>query len=572
MRWSAGKIFAALSWIPRVLSPILTLVSKAVDAFARVFALASRGLASLSQEFRRLSGESNKVAADMRRAIPDQQSKRPLDPQKKTIFLLITCGQAARNFLVSDVLDGLRARFNVAILSPYADSEDFHARYGRQGVHLLPWFESFRTVSERLFQYYLMKQSGSRTHESWMENLEERASGGGGFRYFKHRSLQRASNALGAVLGPVRMHALYASYYHAFLDRGMFDRLFEAYQPAAVISTTAQHAEAWPLTYEAKRRGVTSIANILSWDNPTTKPTMDLSCPWYTVWSEEMSREMRQCFPYIEMTPVVVGAPMFDLYYNKPHALDRETFLSRLGLPARLPYILWTTNTPAGMPHEHMIVREFWKRMQETEWAGRCNLVIRLHPKESDAKYLDLKDLPGVALTYAGDPFWAKSDHWLPGEEDMELLLNSMMHAAVSVNIASTMSLESFALGLPTINVAFKPEGYEEDHGLLWKFEMYHQSDHYRALVENGAVEIVRSQPELVAATLDALRDGATRQDAMRRTLEQKAGYLDGRSSARFCAVIEDIVLNDGRNLSRIDNRSDARDAAPVSPASEAAE
>ena len=87
----------------------------------------------------------------------------------------------------------------------------------------------------------------------------------------------------------------------------------------------------------------------------------------------------------------------------------------------------------------------------------------------------------------------------------MELLLNSMMYAAVSINVASTMSLESFALNLPTINVAFKYGDLVKDHNLMWSFDMYHTSEHYRAIVDNDSVALAKSMDDLIAQTIDAL-------------------------------------------------------------------
>jgi hypothetical protein len=104
------------------------------------------------------------------------------------------------------------------------------------------------------------------------------------------------------------------------------------------------------------------------------------------------------------------------------------------------------------------------------------------------------------------------------------------------------MSLESFALRLPTINVAFKSSNELKDHGSMWSFDMYHFSEHYHALVDNGAVELVRSVDELVAATIDALDHGSRRREAMQRTLEQKAAYSDGTSAQRFVEIVSRIV------------------------------
>jgi hypothetical protein len=135
----------------------------------------------------------------------------------------------------------------------------------------------------------------------------------------------------------------------------------------------------------------------------------------------------------------------------------------------------------------------------------------------------------------------------------MNLLLNSMMHAAVSVNVASTMSLESFAVNLPTINVAFKSSDTLKDHNLMWSFDMYHTSEHYRAIVDNGGVALARNIDELLAQTIDALEHPDHRQKAMRKTLEQKAAYCDGTSARRFVEALSRAIEVKGLALPAVE-------------------
>jgi len=260
------------------------------------------------------------------------------------------------------------------------------------------------------------------------------------------------------------------------------------------------------------------------------------------VWSEEMKRELAMHFPYIGKEAIVVGCPMFDIYFNRRGALDRATFLNGLGLDPDLPYVLYATNTPAAMPDECEIVIRFWKELNRTAFAGKVGLLVRLHPKEQLSLYDELQNQPNVVVTPAGPQHWNRSDRWLPTEKDITLLLNSMLHAAVTINIASTMTLESFALGLPTINIAFKLSNAVEDNGLLWSFDMYHTSDHYRAIVDNGAVDLARSMEQLIEFTVKALEHGATRKEGMEKTLRQKAAYCDGTASQRFVQVVDEIL------------------------------
>jgi hypothetical protein len=524
----------------------------------------TRACDRLRAEIGRFWTEGRTVSRDVVQFSAEQQAKNPLDPHRPTVFVIITCGQAVRNFLLSDFLDLLSSRFNVVILTTYAYSKGFRKEYSQRGVHVLPWFTSFRTKLERAFQYYFMSKSRSRTHQSWLANLEARAKNDTEqrSRFRKLILMRRTSDLLGALVGRRGMQGLYGSYFMAYLPKSLFSFLFATYRPALVISTTAHHPEAWPLTFFARRYGVKALANILSWDNPTTKPIMDVSCGYYTVWSEEMKHELAEQFPHVKTEVIVTGCPLFDVYYNKPYAMRREDFLAKIGLPADKPYILYATNTPAAMPDECDVIRQYWEALSRSPLAGKISMLVRLHPKETIAKYQSLLGLKDLVVTLAAKPHWDQSDRWLPNHEDMSLLLNSMMHAAVSVNVASTMSLESFALGLPTINIAFRSSEDIKDQGSMWSFDMYHFSEHYHAIVDNGSVDLARSVDELLDFTINALKDPKRHTEAMQKTLEQKAAYCDGTSARRFFEAVESIV--DGRETRQLATEPGGRRATPA--------
>ena len=123
----------------------------------------------------------------------------------------------------------------------------------------------------------------------------------------------------------------------------------------------------------------------------------------------------------------------------------------------------------------------------------------------------------------------------------MALLLNSVRHAAVSINVASTMSLESFAAGIPTINVAFR--------AIL----MYARSSSgtSRCIIRASIIglwsktvpsAIARSMDDLVTLTVQALEQGNLREAAMQRTLAQKVDYRGGAASDRFADVVERLA------------------------------
>jgi hypothetical protein len=100
----------------------------------------------------------------------------------------------------------------------------------------------------------------------------------------------------------------------------------------------------------------------------------------------------------------------------------------------------------------------------------------------------------------------------------------------------------------------------------MWSFDMYHTSEHYRAIVDNGAVVLARSMDELLAHTSDALNVPESRAKAMRQTLEQKAAYCDGTSARRFVEALSSAIVSKGLSVAVTDRREFSNTTEAVAP------
>ena len=96
------------------------------------------------------------------------------------------------------------------------------------------------------------------------------------------------------------------------------------------------------------------------------------------------------------------------------------------------------------------------------------------------------------------DPAWLT-----PSIEDTALLTNTLRHAALGINVASTISLELCMFDKPVINVAYNPPGVDV---LPLDYRRAYDFDHYRPLVERGAVTLAYSEAEMRDLLCRALR------------------------------------------------------------------
>jgi hypothetical protein len=471
----------------------------------------------------------------------------PMYQDRKTVFLIVTCGQAIRNFLISETYILLKSRFNLVILSPYAKIDSFREAYQDQGVHVLTWYENFNNRLELLCSYYHMETSSSSTLKSILQNIKTNhrkfSNNIKNKPYKNHYMFYRLAVLLGNALGRHYLRRMHDIVIWMLLPHLTLNKLFEAYKPALVISFVAHHNSSWVLTSFAKSKGIKILSNVISWDNITTKAMLDESSDHYALWSEEMAWEIKKYFPFINAEMHIVGSPQFDIYFNKNRLLEQTDFVATLGLDTKLPYILYTTNTPIAMPDEPDIIREFWSHLQNSELKDKVSLLIRLHPKDKIERYENLQGISGVCIRMAGPPMFSKADNWLPNQEVVDSLLNQMVHAKMIVNVASTMSLESFCLNLPTINIAYTHKVNNKTSNFLWSFDMYHTSEHYKALIQNDAVIVVRNKFELLNAVRNSIIGENSRSANMLSVLKQKVSHCDGTSSKRFYDLVNSIVV-----------------------------
>ena len=135
------------------------------------------------------------------------------------------------------------------------------------------------------------------------------------------------------------------------------------------------------------------------------------------------------------------------------------------------------------------------------------------------------------------------SKPWRPdgngfGIDDQAFLINSLAHADVCINMASTISLDAAVLDTPVVCVAFAAkQGSAEDRFC----RRVYQTEQYHALVESGGLRPATSMDELVGEILKYVQD-PKRDFLLRQELVQaEVGQVDGRASERMSSFVARI-------------------------------
>ena len=230
----------------------------------------------------------------------------------------------------------------------------------------------------------------------------------------------------------------------------------------------------------------------------------------------------------------MTGTPQFDFHFRPEFRWTREDFCARVGADPSRPIVLYTTGMANHVPGEPAIVERIASMLRELRGLSAPQLLVRVYPKDQTRRFEDIKRrYPEVLL-----PAIPWEPNWLtPLDEDSYLLTNTLRHSAVGINVASTISLEMCMFDKPVINVGYNPPGVSTT---VIDCARYYEFDHYRPIVESGAVEVAFSEEELQRRLIEALLHPERRAMQRRALIRQFFGdSLDGWSSTRVAGILE---------------------------------
>jgi hypothetical protein len=249
----------------------------------------------------------------------------------------------------------------------------------------------------------------------------------------------------------------------------------------------------------------------------------------YLVWNEAIRNQLLQIYDSIRPEQVfVTGTPQFDFHFRSEFRWTREEFCKQVGAEPQRPIVLYATGMANHMPGEPYLVERIAGILSEMTDLGSPQLLVRVYPKDRTGRFEELKGRRPEIL-FPKVPWEAA---WLtPRMEDSYLLTNMLRHSAVGINIASTISLELCMFDKPVINLGYNPPEVDKDK---IDFSRYYEFDHYRPLVERGAVALAKSEGELRSLLRNALTEPQAGSKQRQAFIKDMFGHtLDGYSGLR---------------------------------------
>jgi hypothetical protein len=464
---------------------------------------------------------------------PGEAHLQTVRRRKPHVVLVVPRGEAVRNFLYSDTLPRLSERARVTLLSVVND-ERFIARFRPLADDILsleaypqpPVAAYLRTLVENAHDRWLWSAVGQNNWE-----LRDRKA------VEDRKRLQRTLVKAGALLLANRPTLNILTRLEQYLcwklrKTSCFDELFARIQPDLVFNCSHIHGLAGELPLRvAKRMGIPTAGFIFSWDNLTSRSRIFVPYDYYLVWHEPMREELLRIYSDVPRENVfVTGTPQFDFHFNPQFRLSREELGRRLGIDPARPFILYTTGIDRHFYEEYRHVQLVIRLLKELDLSPRPQLVVRNYVKGTSP------ELKAMAAQSWADVIFPKvlwDEKWYtPMYEDLTLYSSLIHHATLSINAASTVTLEFLLLDKPVINLDFDPPGTNLPWCMGYSRHIYF--DHFKPIAESGATMVARSPEDMCAMLRRGLSQPQADSDKRRALVKKLFGTTqDGRCGER---------------------------------------
>lgn len=464
----------------------------------------------------------------------DGRESRP--NRRPHVAAILPRGEAIRNFVYTGSLDEVTAQADLTVLSVIPSRDIYEMLIGRyESVH------SLQDLPER-WVVRVLRDILNTAHTRWLwskaaqqrwrrHNARDRTPR----RWLKRQFEKLACYPFSSRRGLELLTKIERAASYTFRTTDHYVDLFRKTRPWLVFNGSHVHGPvAMQAVQAAQWLGIPTAAFLFSWDNLTSRSRVIPLYDYYLVWNESIRDRLLQVYPSTRPQQVfVTGTPQFDFHFRSQYYWTREEFCRRVGADPCRPIVLYSTGMSNDMPGEPRIVERIAAILRELKEFGRPQMLVRVYPKDrtvrsGNSQYEALKSTcPDVLFPEVP---WESA--WLtPRYEDAYLLTNTLRHAAVGVNVASTVSLELCMFDKPVINVGYNPPG---THTGPIDYREYYDFDHYRPVVESGAVMVARSEAEMRKMLIRGLMQPKADSHVRRSFLKGMFGEtLDGCSGQR---------------------------------------
>jgi len=471
----------------------------------------------------------------------------------KTIFISADHGMAVIYFLQSGLVTHLlQAGVQVVVLTDDETKDKIAAKFARPGLI----FEGLRLKQAQRYAAevaprwqgtlaYLRRVGGSwrintqamdsHIWEVWAEN---------GWKFRLGVWLPAALATLALRSSSAARKALQRAQMR--FTPGLYADLFEKYQPALVVASTAGWRLDRYLLREAHQRQIPTMAAIVGWDNSSSYTIPGAPMDYALCWSEIQKRELVLGSDWPPERVHVTGIPSYDGYFRREWLLPRAEYFRLHGLDPQRKLIAYASSFVHFAPNLPNIAA-LARLVESDSLAEPCQLLIRLHPShfqdkpkifaEERQRVFDLeKRYPHVHVV---QPVALGGSLGYYGGEDMDEKASMMAYADVFVTVYSTMVVETAVHDRPIVAAVLDtPGGWNKPGKFSLSLQKIGNWPTHQRFRQAGAGIVAADEDQLRQALNAYLQNPALHSAARQQFIRDEITFTDSSSAQRAAECI----------------------------------
>ncbi|MFK8059421.1 MAG: hypothetical protein AB8B78_04945 [Polaribacter sp.] len=310
-------------------------------------------------------------------------------------------------------------------------------------------------------------------------------------------------------------------------------------KPDFVLNLHQRAPIASPVIAAAKKLNIKTATVIFSWDN-IPKGRLISRYDYYYVWSELMKSQLLKLHTEVSSSQIfITGTPQFEFYFDKNNYLEKKDFFSRYGLDENKKTICFSGNDLLS-PHEADYLRDICEEVQKIDEENRPQIIFRKCPVDKSNRFEKvLEDYKN--LVFSIKPDWKteieNDDTFIsiyPTFNDNTLLVNTIKHSDIIINLGSTMAHDAAVLDTPCLYLNYNPV-----KKTLLKVEDVFEFEHFRSMKNLEAVGWINSKNEISEKVLFTIKNPENTGKDRKKWLKEIALHpLDKNAE-----VLKNIVL-----------------------------
>ncbi len=327
---------------------------------------------------------------------------------------------------------------------------------------------------------------------------------------------------------------------------GLYQDLFDKYQPAMVVASTPGWRLDRYLLREAGKRAVPSMTVIVGWDNPSSYAIRGADVQWATCWSDVQRQELVLGGDWQRDRVNVGGMPSYDGYLRKSWQMSREDYFRLHKLdPSRklISYASSFVHFAPNFPNIDALAR----LVSSNALCEPSQLLVRLHPSH-------FQDKPRIFAEERQriEELQKKFDHVhvvqpipLGGSlgyysgEDMDEKSSMMAHSDVVVTVYSTMLVETAIHDTPLVAAVLDiPGGWNLPNKYSLSLRKIGNWPTHKRFREARAGRVAVDESGLRDAIDLYLTDPALDRAERQAFVEQEITFTDGSAGKRTAEYI----------------------------------